>query len=201
MSEHQPDSPRQRKIDYFRRAITALPQGPLPESRAGEEGSARRPDHPAEQLFAAIRASRKHAHAPRPRPCGAGGLASFVHGVLLNTGLAASAACRHTGRVRGGPRPLYVPCFASPRRPRVGGPGPCIRRRGGIEPLRVSTPHELKSCHGTSPTHPGSGNPILPGMPHLLHRNGRFPQAGRERRDWRGSARPVHHCFFSEPMS
>ena len=29
------------------------------------------------------------------------------------------------------------------------------RRRGGIEPLRVSTPHELKSCPSTSPTHPG----------------------------------------------
>ena len=34
--------------------------------------------------------------------------------------------------------------------------GPKInRRRGGIEPLRVSTPHELKSCPSTSPTHPG----------------------------------------------
>ena len=30
------------------------------------------------------------------------------------------------------------------------------RRRGGIEPLCVSTPHELKSCPSTSPTHPGS---------------------------------------------
>ena len=29
------------------------------------------------------------------------------------------------------------------------------RRRGGISPLRVSTPHELKSCPSTSPTHPG----------------------------------------------
>ena len=29
------------------------------------------------------------------------------------------------------------------------------RRRGGIELLRVSTPHELKSCPSTSPTHPG----------------------------------------------
>ena len=30
-----------------------------------------------------------------------------------------------------------------------------IRRRGGIEPLRLSTPLELKSSPGTSPTHPG----------------------------------------------
>ena len=30
------------------------------------------------------------------------------------------------------------------------------RRRGGIESLRVSTPHELKSCPSTSPTHPGN---------------------------------------------
>ena len=29
------------------------------------------------------------------------------------------------------------------------------RRRGGIEPLRLSTPLELKSSPGTSPTHPG----------------------------------------------
>ena len=29
------------------------------------------------------------------------------------------------------------------------------RRRGGIESLRVSTPHELKSFPSTSPTHPG----------------------------------------------
>ena len=29
------------------------------------------------------------------------------------------------------------------------------RQRGGIEPLRVSTPHDLKSCPCTSPTHPG----------------------------------------------
>ena len=29
------------------------------------------------------------------------------------------------------------------------------RRRGGTESLRVSTPHELKSCPSTSPTHPG----------------------------------------------
>ena len=49
------------------------------------------------------------------------------------------------------------------------------RRRGGIEPLCVSTPHELKSCPSTSPTHPGSGNPILPGMPPLLRREGRLP--------------------------
>jgi hypothetical protein len=30
-----------------------------------------------------------------------------------------------------------------------------IRRGGGIEPLHVSMPHELKSCPSTSPTHPG----------------------------------------------
>ena len=29
------------------------------------------------------------------------------------------------------------------------------RRRGGIEPLRVSTPRELKSRPSTSPSHPG----------------------------------------------
>ena len=29
------------------------------------------------------------------------------------------------------------------------------RRRGGIEPLHVSMPHELKSCPSTSPTHLG----------------------------------------------
>ena len=29
------------------------------------------------------------------------------------------------------------------------------RRGGGIEPLHVSMPHELKSCPSTSPTHPG----------------------------------------------
>ena len=52
------------------------------------------------------------------------------------------------------------------------------RRRGGIEPLRVSTPHELKSCPSTNPTHPGhagrqvsqggSGHPVtvvMPGRP------------------------------------
>ena len=34
--------------------------------------------------------------------------------------------------------------------------GPQLNRRsGGIEPLHVSTPHELKSCPSTSPTHPG----------------------------------------------
>ena len=90
-----------------------------------------------------------------PAHARAGGLASFVHGVLLNTGPSASSAWGHTGRVRGGPRPPHVPSFANPRRPRGGGPGTCIRRRGGIEPLRVSTPHELKSCPSTSPTHPG----------------------------------------------
>ena len=30
------------------------------------------------------------------------------------------------------------------------------RRRGGIEPLHVPMPHELKSCPSTSPTHPGN---------------------------------------------
>jgi hypothetical protein len=30
-----------------------------------------------------------------------------------------------------------------------------IRRRGGIEPLHVSMPHELRSCPSTSPTHLG----------------------------------------------
>ena len=37
---------------------------------------------------------------------------------------------------------------------------PCkeARRRGGIEPLHVSMPHELKSCPSTSPTHPGPRN-------------------------------------------
>ena len=29
------------------------------------------------------------------------------------------------------------------------------RQGGGIEPLHVSMPHELKSCPSTSPTHPG----------------------------------------------
>ena len=29
------------------------------------------------------------------------------------------------------------------------------RQEGGIEPLHVSMPHELKSCPSTSPTHPG----------------------------------------------
>ena len=38
--------------------------------------------------------------------------------------------------------------------------GSCIkrenrRRRGGIEPLHVPMPQELKSCPSTSPTHPG----------------------------------------------
>ena len=36
------------------------------------------------------------------------------------------------------------------------------RRRGGIEPLRVSTPHELKSCPSTSLTHPGLHDRSLP---------------------------------------
>ena len=110
--------------------------------------------------------------------------------MLLNTGSAASSAWGHTGRVCGCPHPAHVPCFASPRRPRGWGSGKCIRRRGGIEPLRVSTPHELKSCRGTSPTHPGSGNPILPGMPPLLLRNGRFPQAGQERMGISAAAGP-----------
>ena len=33
--------------------------------------------------------------------------------------------------------------------------GVAFRRRGGIEPLHVSMPRELKSRPGTSPTHPG----------------------------------------------
>ena len=32
---------------------------------------------------------------------------------------------------------------------------PARRRGGGIEPLHVSMPHELKSRPSTSPTHPG----------------------------------------------
>ena len=35
-------------------------------------------------------------------------------------------------------------------------------KRGGIEPLRVSTPHELKSCLSTSPTHPSPPANIWP---------------------------------------
>jgi hypothetical protein len=30
------------------------------------------------------------------------------------------------------------------------------RREGGIEPLHVSMPHDLKSCPSTSPSHHGS---------------------------------------------
>eukprot|EP00974_Lingulodinium_polyedra_P020071 1939478-Lingulodinium_polyedra.AAC.1 len=32
------------------------------------------------------------------------------------------------------------------------------RQRGGIEPLCVSAPQDLKSCPGTSLTHPGTPN-------------------------------------------
>ena len=36
-----------------------------------------------------------------------------------------------------------------------------FRRRGGIEPLHVSMPRELKSRPGTSPTHPGMKNNFI----------------------------------------
>ena len=97
--------------------------GRFPQAGQERRGSVRRPDHAPERLSPAIRAGGKHAHAPRPRPCGACGLASFAHGVLLNTGPAASSAWGHTGRVRGGPRPPYVPCFASPPQAAGWGPG------------------------------------------------------------------------------
>ena len=41
------------------------------------------------------------------------------------------------------------------RSKRAGGQKSPQRRRGGIEPLHVSMPHELRSCPSTSPTHPG----------------------------------------------
>ena len=39
------------------------------------------------------------------------------------------------------------------------------RQGGGIEPLHVSMPHELKSCPSTSPTHPGRDDRDLATMP------------------------------------
>ena len=82
--------------------------------------------------------------------------------------------------------------------------GPKInRRRGGIEPLRVSTPHELKSCPSTSPTHPGPyaetlamctcAGPweSLAGLPHAHYKY------TWERSDGGDHGRPVepHHQF------
>ena len=52
--------------------------------------------------------------------------------------------------------------------------------------------HELNLCPSTSPTHPGSGHQILPGMLPLLRREGRCPQAGqgrKEQRTGRGACR------------
>ena len=48
------------------------------------------------------------------------------------------------------------------------------RRRGGIEPLHVSMPRELKYRPGTSPTHPGMGNV-------LYERSGHNRQAFHQR--------------------
>ena len=41
------------------------------------------------------------------------------------------------------------------------------RQGGGIEPLHVSMPHELKSCPSTSPTHPGTRENLAGQLAHL----------------------------------
>ena len=56
--------------------------------------------------------------------------------------------------------------------------------------------HELNLCPSTSPTHPGSGNQLLPGMPPLLRRKGRFPQAGQETREQRGGGTTIRSDLF-----
>ena len=53
-----------------------------------------------------------------------------------------------TGHALADRRPRDTATAASPRMK-------CGRRRGGIEPLHVSMPRELKSRPSTSPTHPG----------------------------------------------
>ena len=52
-----------------------------------------------------------------------------------------------------------------------------IRRRGGIEPLHVSMPHELRSCPSTSPTHLGNKETLRGGSADANHNRRRrlFP--------------------------
>ena len=85
---------------------------------------------------------------------------------------------------------------APPQRPlpasRAGKEGLACRCPPGTALLLVRA-HELKSCPSTSPTHPGSGNQRLPGVPPLLRREGRFPQAEQGRRQQHGG-RATHRC-------
>ena len=199
MSEHQPDSPRQRKPEPPWHASAAPPRGPLPASRAGQEtASGGRATHRGDSPPHSARAEdmpKRPAHAAQ-RP----GLflcvlccctpAGCIFGAWGTPEEVAAATPAVRAMLLQGPVGLGL-----------AGGSKCIRRRGGIEPLRVSTPHELKSCHGTSPTHPGSGNQRLHGMPPLLRHEGRFPQAGQGMRERHGSARPVQPCLFLEPMS
>jgi hypothetical protein len=59
------------------------------------------------------------------------------------------------------------------------------RQGGGIEPLHVSMPHELKSCPSTSPTHPGRDDRDLTTKP-LQSR------VGPHRKWYRAARQDVH---------
>ena len=109
-------------------------------------------------------------------------------------------------------------CLHTPNRPGLrlgGGAAACMaaadgtprwaaqpqRRRGGIQPLCVSTPHDLKSCPSTSPTHPGIS--AIPAPGHIGHPEG--PQQPQSCANFSASAdsvrlrRPTGHCGWLLP--
>ena len=104
------------------------------------------PSQIAGALFRSLKRSISPVKKPAPSP---------IAGALLGRGgpvrrlriACASPACRRPLM------PLYTCESIEQRRPRATA---AARQRGGIEPLRVSMPLELKSSPHASPTHPGN---------------------------------------------